>query len=114
VPPWRAHEGLASTLAGFGLLLLFGFAMTWVGTFIANTFVPAQGMPVVLRTMADWNPLSATVAACRQLFGNPGAAPTGTAWPLQNPVAASLGFSLLLLAIFVPLTVGRYRTATLR
>ena len=134
---WRAHEGVASTLAGFGLLLLFGFAMTWVGTyiglvvrtpetantlgfvclfpitFIANTFVPTQGMPVVLRTMADWNPLSATVAACRQLFGNPGAAPTGTAWPLQNPVAASLGFSLLLLAIFVPLAVRRYHTATL-
>jgi ABC transporter DrrB family efflux protein len=135
---WRAHEGVGRTLAGFGVLLLFGFAMTWVGTFIglivrtpetantlgfvalfpitfiANTFVPTEGMPAVLRAMADWNPLSATVAACRQLFGNPGAAYTGTAWPLQHPVVASVGYSLLLLAIFVPLAVRRYRTAAAR
>ena len=132
---WRAHEGIGRTLAGFGLLLLFGFAMTWVGTyvgllvrtpetantlgftilfpitFIANTFVPTEGMPTVLRALADWNPLSATVMACRQLFGNPGAAYTGDTWPLQHPVAASLGYSLLLLAIFIPLSVRRYRTA---
>ncbi len=131
---WRAHNGLLSTLAGFGLLLLFGFAMTWVGTFlgmlvrtpetantlgfvalfpitfIANTFVPTEGMPTFLRALADWNPLSATVAACRRLFGNPGAAYTGDAWPLQHPVAASLGYSLLLLAIFIPLAVRRYRS----
>jgi len=135
---WRAHYGLFHTLAGFGLLLLFGFAMTWLGTyiglvvrtpetanslgfvilfpitFIANTFVPTEGMPPVLRTLADWNPLSATVAACRQLFGNPGAASTSDAWPLQNPVVASLGYSLLLLAIFIPLAVRRYHTATMR
>jgi ABC transporter DrrB family efflux protein len=133
---WRAHEGLGRTLAGFGILLLFGFAMIWVGTFIglvvratetaqvigfvalfpltflANTFVPTQGMPVILRTIADWNPLSATVAACRQLFGNPGAAYTGNAWPLHHPITASIGFSLILLVIFAPLAVHRYRTAT--
>ncbi len=135
---WRAHEGVGRTLAGFGVLLLFGFAMTWVGTFIglivrtpetantlgfvilfpitfiANTFVPTQGMPALLRVLADWNPLSATVAACRQLFGNPGAAYTGDAWPLQHPVVASVGYSLLLLAIFIPLAVRRYRTEGLR
>ena len=132
---WRAHNGLLATLVGFGVLLLFGFAMTWLGafigmlvrtpetantigfvtlfpiTFIANTFVPTQGMPTILRVMADWNPLSATVAACRQLFGNPGAAYTGDAWPLQNPVQASVLYSLIILAIFVPLSVLRYRTA---
>lgn len=135
---WRAHHGLVQTLAGFGLLLLFGFAMTWLGTFIglmvrtpetanslgfvilfpitfiANTFVPTEGMPPALRTVADWNPLSATVAACRQLFGNPGAAALSDAWPLRHPVAASLGYSLLLLAVFIPLAVRRYRTATAR
>jgi ABC-2 type transport system permease protein len=131
---WRAHEGILKTLAGFGLLLLFGFAMIWVGTyiglivratetaqvigfvalfpvtFIANTFVPTQGMPAVLRVMSEWNPLSATVAACRQLFGNPGAAYTGTAWPLQHPIVASVTLSLLLLVIFIPVAVQRYRT----
>jgi ABC transporter DrrB family efflux protein len=133
---WRANEGLLSTLAGFGILLLFGFTMTWLGaliglvvrtpetantlgftilfpvTFIANTFVPTDGMPTLLRVMAEWNPLSATVAACRQLFGNPGAVYTGDAWPLQNPIAASIVYCLIALAIFIPLAVYRYRTAT--
>ncbi len=135
---WRAHEGPLATLAGFGILLLFAFAMTWLGTvigllvrtpetanmlgfvvffpitFIANTFVPTEGMPTPLRIMADWNPLSATAAACRQFFGNPGAVYAGDVWPLQHPVAASVGSSLLILAIFVPLAVHRYRTATTR
>ena len=135
---WRAHEGPVHTLAAFGLLLLFGYAMTWVGTFVgllvrtpevaqqivfitlfpmtfvANTFVPTQGMPAFLRTIADWNPLSATVAACRQLFGNPGALQTSTAWPLQHPALASVIWSLALLVLFVPLAVRRYRTATAR
>ena len=135
---WRAHEGVLQTLAGFGLLLLFGYAMSWAGTFVglmvrtpevaqtivfvvlfsitfvANTFVPTAGMPAVLRVVADWNPISATVAACRDLFGNPGAIQTSTAWPLQHPVLASAGWSLLLLAIFIPLAVTRYRTATSR
>jgi len=133
---WRAHNGLLPTLAAFGLLLLFGFAMTWLGTyigllvrapetaqvlmfvvmfpltFVANTFVPTAGMPTWLRTVADWNPLSAVVAACRQLFGNPTAAVPAAdlALPLQHPVLASLAWSLLILAVFVPLAVRRYRT----
>jgi hypothetical protein len=36
----------------------------------------------------------------------------GDAWPLQLPVAALVGSSLLILAIFVSLAVYRYRTAT--
>ena len=132
---WRARLGLLDTAGAFGLLLLFGFAMSWVGTFIgliarqpeaanafgfivlfpltfvANTFVPTQGMPTVLRAVADWNPISATVAACRQLFGNPGAA---AAWPLQHAVLASAAYSVLLVALFLPLAVYRYRTATAR
>jgi ABC-2 type transport system permease protein len=135
---WRAHEGLTHTLAGFGLLILFGFAMSWVGTFmgllarsaetaqamafiwfvpltfVANTFVPTQGMPTVMRIVAEWNPISATTLACRKLFGNPGAVTMSTAWPLQHPIVASIGWSLLFVAVFMPLAVRRYRTATSR
>jgi ABC-2 type transport system permease protein len=135
---WQVHRGLANAAAGFGLLLLFGFAMIWVGTFIglcvtsptladtatfgwlfpmtflANTFVPTQGMPHWLRPTADWNPMSATVASMRQLFGNPSPAPTHTAWPLAHPIITSLGWSALLLAVFIPLAVYRYRSATAR
>jgi ABC-type multidrug transport system permease subunit len=132
---WCAHEGVGPTLAAFGLLLLFQLSMIWVGafigllvrtpetadsatfawffplTFVANTFVPTQGMPVWLRAIADWNPMSATTAACRGLFGNPNPPHTASAWALQHPVLASVGWSLLILAVFVPLAVGRYRAA---
>ncbi|WP_214320201.1 ABC transporter permease [Nonomuraea sediminis] len=131
---WRAHGTPAQTAAAFGLLALFGFAMIWVGTyiglyvksgaqadaatfgwlfpmtFLANTFVPTEGLPVWLKPIADWNPMSATVAAIRQLFGNPTSA--SRAWPLQHPITASLAWSLLILVVFVPLAVHRYRSTT--
>jgi ABC-2 type transport system permease protein len=81
-------------------------------TMISNSFVPTGGMPAWLRTVADWNPLSALVAACRELFGNPaGSLARPAAWPLQHPVPATVGWSLLLLAVFVPLATRRYQTA---
>ncbi len=135
---WRARNGLLPTLSAFGLLLLFEFAMIWVGafigmlvrtpetadmatftwlfplTFIANTFVPTQGMPAWLRAIADWNPLSAIAEACRQLFGNPSPLLAHAAWPLEHPVIASLGWSLLIIAVFLTLAVRRYRSASKR
>ena len=135
---WRIHHGLPSAAAAFGLLALFGFAMMWVGTtiglsvssaavadnatfgwlfpltFLANTFVPTQGMPGWLRPIADWNPMSATVAATRELFGNPTATTGPVAWPLQHPIVMSAGWSVLILVVFVPLAVHRYRVANSR
>jgi ABC-2 type transport system permease protein len=129
---WRAHEGLWRTLAGFGVILLFRYALTWVGLFIGlavrseksvdnlgplvfpltmigNTFVPTGHMPAWLRTLADWNPVSALTGSSRALFGNPGAVPAHPVWPVAHPVAAALAWSALLLAVFVPLAVRRYR-----
>jgi ABC transporter DrrB family efflux protein len=135
---WRVHNGLGGALVGFLLLLLFGFAMNWLGTiigllmrspeavqglvfvtlfpitFVANTFVPTDNMTPWLRTIADWNPISALVAACRQLFGDSPVPYTGSAWPLHHPVPAAFGYSLLMLAVFAPLAVRRYRTAVSR
>lgn len=129
---WRPHGSFWATAAAFGLLALFGFAMIWVGTyiglfvksggqadaatfgwlmpmtFLANAFVPTEGLPSWLRVIADWNPMSAVVAACRQLFGNPTS--VSSAWPLQHPVTASVAWSLLILAIFAPLAALRYRS----
>ena len=135
---WRLHASLASALAGLALLTLFGYAMTWVGTlvgllvrapdaaqtfglmivfpltFVANTFVPTSGMPAWLRTIVDWNPISAVAAACRELFGNqpPGAA--AGAWPLEHAVPAAFAWCLAMIAVCLPLAVRRYRTATSR
>jgi ABC-2 type transport system permease protein len=128
---WRPHDGAARAVAAFALILLFRYAMSWAGvylglalkddktvdnlaplifpfTMIANTFVPTAHMPAWLRAIADWNPVSAVTAACRQLFGNPGAATAHAAWPLQHPVAATLAWPTALLATFATLSVRRF------
>jgi ABC-2 type transport system permease protein len=129
---WRAGAGLGHAVLGFLLLELFGFAMAWVGIwlgmvarspqsadvlsmlpgfllgFISNVFVPTQGMPAWLRVVAQWNPLSAVVAAARQLFGTTQGGPVPHVWSLQHPIPATLAMTVLLLAIFVPLSVRLY------
>jgi ABC-2 type transport system permease protein len=67
-------------------------------------------MAPVLRTIADWNPMSAFVAASRQLLGSPSV--PSNAWPMQHPVVASLLWVVVILAIFVPLGLRRYQNAT--
>jgi ABC-2 type transport system permease protein len=128
---WRPDAGLASAVAGFALLALFGFAMSWVGAltgmlarspqaadglsmlpafvlgFVSNVFVPTAGLPAWLRVVAEWNPLSAVVAAARQLFGTPQGGTAGV-WTLQHPVPTTLAMGLVLLAVLVPLSVRRY------
>jgi hypothetical protein len=64
-------------------------------------------MPRWLGTLAEWNPLSATVAATRELFGNPGWG--GGSWAAQHAPAMAVGWPLLLVAVFLPLSVRRYR-----
>jgi ABC-2 type transport system permease protein len=127
---WRFERGADDALAALGLLVAFQVAMTWIGlylglligradaagqatillfpvTALSNVFVPTSGMPAWLRAIADWNPISALAAAARQLFGNP-VAPTNGTWPLEHPVVATLAWTVLLLAVFVPLCTARY------
>ena len=127
---WRIENGAGKALGALGLLMAFQIAMTWVGMYLglvlgreetaaqvsiltfpvtglSNVFVPASGMPTWLRTIADWNPISAVAAATRQLFGNP-TTPANGAWPLEHPVTAALAWTALLLAVFVPLCTARY------
>ena len=135
---WHTHENIASVLAGFALLLLLGYAFTWIGaligltvrtpeaatsggliwlfplTFISNAFVPVNGMPKFLQYVAEWNPFSATVAAARELFGNTieGVPKSVTgAWPMEHPVLASVIWSVLIIAVFRTLAVRKYRKA---
>lgn len=132
---WRVHEGIPKALGGFALLLLLGYAFSWIGaliglsvrtpeaatsggliwlfplTFVSNAFVDSSQMTPWLRHLADWNPFSATVQACRELFGNPGVSSSG-AWPMQHPVWASLIWSVLIIVVFRTLAVRKYRSAT--
>jgi ABC-2 type transport system permease protein len=80
-------------------------------TFISNAFVDTSHMTPWLRHIAEWNPFSATVQACRVLFANPGQSPSG-AWPMVHPVWASLIYSALIIVIFRTLAVRKYRSAT--
>lgn len=111
---WRPESDLASTLAGFGIFLLFSYALSWgcvclgavsesaesaqgIGlivlfplAIISNALVPTQHMPAVLRAIANWNPVSAVTAAARQLFANPNPSAAVHAWPMQHPTLAAL------------------------
>jgi ABC-2 type transport system permease protein len=91
-----------------GLVFMVVFPLT----FLSNAFVPAAGLPDGLQAVAEWNPVSAIVAAVRTLFGNPTALPADAAWPLQHPVLAALGWSLAFLVVCGPLCARRFRTRT--
>jgi ABC-2 type transport system permease protein len=131
---WRIRGSLLDAVAGFALLLLFAYAFSWVMafvallvpsvevinnasfmvifplTFIANTFVPSDNLPSVLETFAEWNPISAVTQASRELFGNlPPGAEDPTAWPLENAVLYTLLWTAIILVVFVPLSVSRYK-----
>jgi ABC-2 type transport system permease protein len=65
-----------------------------------------------LKTIAEWNPVSTVTQAARELFGNiPPGTPEPTAWPLQNPVIYTLIWIVIIIAVFAPLAVGRYKRA---
>jgi ABC-2 type transport system permease protein len=84
-------------------------------SFIANTFVDSTRLPGPLRVAAEWNPASAVTQAARELFGNTHPAmAVSDAWPLQHPVVASLLWTALILAVFVPLGTWRYKKAVSR
>ena len=133
---WRINNGLGDALLGFGLLLLFAYAFSWIMayvgllvpsvevinnaafmvifplTFVANTFVPAENLPTVLRTFAEWNPVSAVTQAARELFGNiPAITPEPDVWPLENAALYTLIWVGIIIAVFAPLSVRRYRKA---
>ncbi|MET8570503.1 ABC transporter permease [Streptomyces sp. NPDC004783] len=120
---WRTHGGLGGFLGAMGLLLLFRFAMLWVGIhlalvagkpemvqavqilvwpvgFLSNAFAAPESMPDWLGTVVRWNPMSRTATAVRDLFGGPGGEP-GHLW-------AAVAWPLALLAVFFPLAVRRF------
>jgi ABC-2 type transport system permease protein len=119
---WRTHGGPGAFLGAVGLLLLFRFAMLWIGIhlalvagkpemvqavqilvwpigFLSNAIATPESMPAWLGTVVDWNPMSQTATAVRDLFG-----PTGH----SDHVWAATAWPLALLAAFFPLAVRRF------
>jgi ABC-2 type transport system permease protein len=127
---WQWNEGLGNALHAFALLLLLRFAFIWVGIylglllktpematavqmlvwpigFLSSAFAAPSTMPDWLGTLAEWNPVSATATAARELFGNPGWG--GESWIAQHSVLMAVVWPLVLSAIFFPLAVARWR-----
>ena len=136
---WRINGSFLQAVEAYALLLLFAYAMSWVMalvglivpspevvnnasfmvifplTFVANTFVPTGAFPGVLKTIANWNPVSSVTQAARNLFGNTSdKLPPPKAWPMQHPVVYTLIWVALLLVVFVPLSVKQYKRASSR
>ncbi|MGW6542703.1 ABC transporter permease [Streptomyces massasporeus] len=120
---WRPGGGPTALLGAMGLLLLFRFAMLWIGIhlalvagkpemvqavqilvwpvgFLSNALATPGSMPGWLGTVVEWNPMSHTATAVRDLFGVPGTE-SGHAW-------AAIAWPLALLAVFFPLAVRRF------
>ncbi|MFI8192876.1 ABC transporter permease [Streptomyces sp. NPDC085946] len=119
---WRAQGGAAAFLGAMGLLLLFRFAMLWAGIhlalvagrpemvtavqilvwpvgFLSNALAAPESMPGWLGTAVQWNPMSRTATAVRDLLGPGGE--TAHVWP-------AVLWPLALLAVFFPLAVRRF------
>ena len=130
---WWVNTGVLEFLAGIGLLMLFVFAMSWVGiwlgtmvptvevannvsftvilpiTFLSNVFVPPETLPGILEPIAEWNPTSSLTASLRDLWGNPN--PYGSnSFAAEEPILLTLIWIVVIVAVFAPLAVKRFRS----
>lgn len=127
---WRAHGTLAEALAAVALLLWLRFAFLWLGIFIglatrdpgvimavqilvwpfaflSNAFVPTSTMPGWLGAVAEVNPMAATVAATRDLFGNAGAQADG--WLAEHALLVAVASPAVMTVVFAALAVRRWQ-----
>ena len=135
---WRIRTSVLEAIGGFLLLLLFAYAISWIMayvglkvksvevvnnasfmfimpmTFVSNLFVSSESLPGPLKAFAEWNPVSAVAQGVRDAFGNSGNIGHPDAWSLDNPVLYTVGWALLIMAVFVPLSIRQYKKAALR
>lgn len=127
---WRWHGSFAGVLGAVGLLMLLRFAMLWIGIYLAmvagkpelvmavqilvwpvgflsNAFTVPQNMPDWLGAAVEWNPMSATGTAVRDLFDNdPGV--LGTSWAAEHAGLLAVVWPVVLVGLFLPLAVRRF------
>ncbi len=132
---WSVNNGAVDFLIGVGLLIVFAFTMSWVGiwlglsvptvevgqqvafvvifpiTFVSSAFVPIQTMPTLLQPFAEWNPVSTLTSSLRILWGNPNPFATNNL-PSTEPILVTIGWVVVLLGLFVPLGVRKYRSTS--
>jgi len=132
---WSVSTGVVNFLIGVALLVAFAFTMSWVGiwlglsvptvevgqqvtfvvifpiTFISSAFVPIQTMPSWLQPFAEWNPVSTLTTSLRVLWGNPNPFATNNL-PSQQPILVTIGWLVVLLGLFIPMGVRKYRSTS--
>ena len=118
---------VAKVLLGVVLLLFFGYAFSWIFalvglysstpetansigftaifplTFASSAFVPADSMPDGLRQFAEANPITTVVDAVRSLWLDT---------PAGSDIWMSFVWCAILIAIFAPLAIMRYRAVS--
>ncbi len=123
------HSSVPEIALGVLLLIVFGYAFSWVFawlgmlvsspeaansvgfiavfplTFISSAFVPTESMPGWLEAFAEVNPFTIVVNAMRSLW-------LGT--PAENYVWGAFVWSFIIMAVFAPLAVARYRNSSTR
>jgi ABC-2 type transport system permease protein/oleandomycin transport system permease protein len=120
---------VGDVIAGIALLLLIGYAFSWVFafiglvssspeasnaygftilfpvTFVSSAFVPVDSMPSWLQPIAEHNPFTYMVNAARALFL--GIPPGDNVW-------LALVWTLAIIAVFAPLAAWRYSRVVAR
>lgn len=127
---WRWHGSLAEAAAAVALLLWLRIAFLWLGiigglkatspemansifgllypiTMLSNAFVATALMPGWLGTVAQWNPLSSTITATRELFGNPGVEETGVL--ADHAILMAVLWPAAITAVTLPLAVRAFQ-----
>ncbi|MEV7098391.1 ABC transporter permease [Amycolatopsis sp. NPDC051045] len=128
----RVHGDVFSLLGGFALLVVFLYAMIWVGillglslrnpeaidgigavaslglSFLSNAFMSIELLPVWLRPVAEWNPVSSVTTAVRRLWGTPVEATGG--FPTQHPGVVVAITLIVTLVVAGSLSFRKYRT----
>jgi ABC transporter DrrB family efflux protein len=130
---WRISGGFVDAVFGYLLMVVFAFAMIWIGvllgsvigtpegvtgvafvvlfplTFLASTFVPSESMPAGVQVVAEWNPVTTLADALRVLFDNPNTpVQPGDPWPIQHPIAYTLIWAIGIVLICAPLAIRAY------
>jgi len=123
---FRVHTNVPAFLFGILLVLLFGYVLSWIFAtvglmvgdpetaqaaafplmaplvFASSAFVPVKSMPGWLQAFASHQPVSVTASAVRGLM---------VQGPVLSNALQSIAWSALILLVFVPLAVSRYRRA---
>jgi ABC-2 type transport system permease protein len=124
---WRVHTGIIPLIGAVLLVLLFGYALSWIFAtvglvvgdpetaqaaafpvmaplvFASNAFVPVASMPDWLQPWAEHQPVSVVITAVRDLT---------IGGPTTFDVLAAILWCAVILAVAAPIAVHRYRLAT--